>query len=93
MIESDDPALEASVARQLREIRAHYVAVEAALREVNGVTNCLHTYASPSSSSSSSSAAAAAAAAAGLAPELDPAGSSIWSTGPSIGPFIDLFVH
>ena len=60
-----------SVAWQLGEIRAHYIAVEASLREADGATNCLHTHdialSSPSINSSSVETTART-----LAPELDP---------------------
>lgn len=38
-------------ARQLRDMRAHYVAMERALREANDATQCLHTISTPASSS------------------------------------------
>jgi hypothetical protein len=61
-----------TIARQLREIRAHYIAVEAALREANGATNCLHTAPAAASPSSPVSTVPSPEVALSLAPELDP---------------------
>ena len=67
-------AAKRNVARQLGDIRAHYIAVEAALREANGATNCLHTrdvvvITDPSTTKSTAETPATART---LAPELDP---------------------